>query len=169
MARLAELGIRNAIINSGGDLRATGSAVGRPWRIGIRNPHGEGAMALIETHGDEAIFTSGNYERYHEYEGRRFGHIIDPRSGYPAEGVQSVTVIHASATTADAAATALFVAGADAWPEVAAAMDVDHVMLLDDQGTIQLTPAMAERVELLVSDPRTVVRQTGIRPGGRQL
>ncbi len=146
---LREMGIENAILNAGGDLRAIGSRGDRPWRIAIRRPAGAGALGIIAVSGDEAVFTSGDYERKFEHQGRRYHHIIDPRTGYPARGSLSVTVLHADATTADAAATALFIAGPDGWHALAARMGIRYVLLVDDQGAIQMTPAMAERIELL--------------------
>jgi thiamine biosynthesis lipoprotein len=94
------------------------------------------------------VFTSGNYERYFTWQGKRFHHIIDPRTGYPAEGTRSVTVIDSDATRADAAATALFIAGPDGWFKIARQMGIEQVLLFDDQDRIHMTPAMAARVEL---------------------
>ncbi len=145
---LQQLGIENAIINAGGDLTAIGSRNGSPWRIGIRHPKGEGVIATIATRENESVFTSGNYERYFTWQGKRFHHIIDPRTGYPAEGTRSVTVIDSDATRADAAATALFIAGPDGWFKIARQMGIEQVLLFDDQGRIHMTPAMAARVEL---------------------
>ena len=148
MAMLQGMGIENAIINAGGDLKAMGRHGDRPWRVGIRHPRDKsGILAGIEVKDGESVFTSGDYERFYEYEGRRYHHIIDPRSGYPAKGTQSVTVIHTEAATADAAATALFIAGPSRWQEIAAAMDIKHVMLVDAQGDIHLTPAMQSRLQ----------------------
>jgi thiamine biosynthesis lipoprotein len=152
ITRLRELGIQNAIINAGGNLRAIGKHGDRPWRIGIRNPRGEGVLASIETRGDESILTSGDYERFYEYQGKRYHHIIDPRSGYPVTGVISVTVIADDAATADAASTALFVAGPQRWREIAKKLGVTQVMLIDGQGRMVVTPAMAKRVRFEV-DP----------------
>ena len=144
--RLREMGITDAIVNAGGDLRAIGRHGDRDWRVGIRDPRGEGVIASLEIAGDESVFTSGNYERYFEWDGRRYHHIIDPRTGYPADDVLSVTVLHDSGAVADAAATALFVAGRDEWPRIAGRMDVDAVMVIDADGGIALSPAMAERI-----------------------
>jgi len=144
--RLRTLGIRNAIVNAGGDLRAIGSHGGRPWRIGIRDPRGPGIIAALETHGDESVFTSGNYERFFDYQGVRYHHIIDPRSGRPARGTLSVTVIHDDAGTADAAATALFVAGPQGWQATARQMGIDQVMLIDSEMRIHVTPKMNRRL-----------------------
>ncbi|MFQ5469272.1 MAG: FAD:protein FMN transferase [Gammaproteobacteria bacterium] len=139
-------GINNAIINAGGDLRAIGTHGNRPWRIGIRHPDGQGVIASITTNGDESVFTSGNYERYYDYQGERFHHIIDPRTGFPAKGTRSVTVIHSDGATADAAATALFVAGPDQWQKIARQMHISRVMLIDEHMNIHMTPEMAERI-----------------------
>ena len=144
--RLRESGIENAIVNAGGDLRAIGQHGERPWRIGIRHPRETGILASIEISGDESVFTSGDYERFFEVEGRRYHHIIDPRTGYPADSTASVTVIHSDAATADAAATALFVAGPDEWMSTAHNMGIRYVMLIDAQGTIHMNPAMQSRI-----------------------
>jgi len=155
---LRGMGIDNAIVNAGGDLRAIGSHGGRPWRIGIRHPAGSGVIAALETHGDESVFTSGNYERYFEYNGVRYHHILDPRTGYPARGSLSVTVVCDDAATADAAATALFVAGPEGWREVARNMGIKEVMLIDENMTVYMTPAMAARIQFTVEPkPKTVV------------
>jgi thiamine biosynthesis lipoprotein len=143
---LQEMGISNAIVNAGGDLRAIGKHGDRPWRVGIRNPRGEGVLASVDTLADESIFTSGDYERYYEYQGKRYHHIIDPHSGLPAQGVTSVTVFDSQADRADAAATAIFVAGVEGWYEVARAMGVNGVLLVAADGAIHMTPNLKNRV-----------------------
>jgi thiamine biosynthesis lipoprotein len=163
---LRELGIRSAIINAGGDLRAIGDRSGRPWRIAVRSPTG-GVFAILQVSGDESVFTSGDYERNFIYEGRTYHHIIDPRTGWPADRTRSVTVLHSDATTADAAATALFVAGPDLWHETAKRMGIRYVLLLDTEGTAHMNPAMAERVELLDKDIPVAVSPPLISPAGK--
>ncbi len=150
--KLKQAGIENAIVNAGGDLRAIGSKGERPWRIGIRHPTEAGVIASIETRGDESLFTSGNYERFFDFDGKRYHHIIDPRSGYPATGTLSVTVIHRNAATADAAATALFIAGTQQWQQIARQMGIDEVMLIDRDLTIYMTPEMATRIHIEIDD-----------------
>lgn len=149
--QLRTLGINNAIVNAGGDLRAIGDRGNRPWRIGIRHPRAPGVLASIEINGDESIFTSGDYERAFEYQGKHYHHILDPRTGYPAEGVTSVTVIHNEGAVADAAATALFVAGPQHWHALAKALNIRFVMLIESDGTVHMNPAMAERIQFEVS------------------
>lgn len=153
---IADLGIRNFLLNAGGDLVAAGQHGNRAWRVGIRQPRGTGVLASIEPRDGEAVFTSGDYERYFHWEGTRYHHIIDPRSGRPARRVQSVTVIHEDAALADAAATALFVAGPEDWPDVAGDMGITLAMLVDDEGTVHLTPEMRERIGL-EAEPRPAV------------
>lgn len=143
---LKSQGIRNAIVNAGGDLCASGWHGERPWRIGIRHPQGSGVIASLELKEDECVLTSGNYERYREFEGIRYAHILDPRSGYPVEHVVSATVISQDGTLADAAATALSVAGPEEWRRIAQRMSVNQVMLVDEAGRVYLTPAMQGRV-----------------------
>jgi thiamine biosynthesis lipoprotein len=157
-AILDAAGIRNAIVNAGGDLRARGRRGDRPWKVGVRHPQGEGVIAAIAIKGDEAVFTSGNYERYRAHAGKRWPHILDPRTGMPVREVVSATVIvPADGTTADAAATALVVAGLAGWQDVARHMGLDKVMVVDREGTVYLTPAMAARVELQNPPPKRVV------------
>jgi thiamine biosynthesis lipoprotein len=166
--RLRKMGIENAIINAGGDLRAIGSRGGRPWRIGIRDPRTGGVLASIEVSGDESIMTSGDYERFFEYRGRRYSHILDPRTGYPAQGTESATVIDGNATQGDAAATALFVAGPERWPQVARNMGIRYVLLVDSAGMVHMTPEMAARVHFEVAPPPRVAISgpLGAAPGG---
>jgi len=149
--------IDNALVNIGGDLKAIGQAGERPWVIGVRHPRQDGMLATLAISGNESVFTSGDYERFFTYEGERYPHIIDPRTGYPANEATSVTVLHQDASLADAAATALFVAG-QAWPDIAAKMDIKHVMLVRPDGTIELSPAMSERINILDSTSPTLVR-----------
>jgi len=145
--KLKQLGISNAIINAGGNLKAIGRKGKEAWQIGIRQPRGEGVLAAIQIHGEESVMTSGDYERYREYEGRRYSHILDPRSGTPAQQFTSVTVIHQNGVLADVAAKALTIAGLDGWYKIAQQLGVKLVMLVDNEGTVYLSPEMAERVE----------------------
>jgi len=112
VAVLARLGVENALVNIGGNIFAMGTAPGeKGWRIGIRDPKGG-----LETVGslllrDEAVATSGNYENFVEIDGKRYGHIIDPRTGRPVSDVLSVTVVAPTGLASDALSTGLFVLG----------------------------------------------------------
>jgi len=144
--RLHSLGIDNSIVNAGGDLCVSGRHGERPWRVGVRHPQGKGVIASLDVADGECVLTSGNYERYREYENVRYAHILDPRSGWPVRHVASATVIHTDGGVADAAATALTVAGPQEWRSVAHDMGLVYVMLVDEKGKVYMTPAMAERI-----------------------
>ena len=145
---LAQTGIEHAIVNAGGDLGVIGRHGDRPWRAAVEHPDGTGGryLADLEVRDGEFVFTSGNYRRYRQGDGIRYGHIIDPRDGYPADGVRSVTVIDSDGGRADAAATALAVADVGEWQAVARSLGVERVMRVEADGLIRMTPAMAARV-----------------------
>ncbi|MDH5300884.1 MAG: FAD:protein FMN transferase [Gammaproteobacteria bacterium] len=149
IAKLRAAGVKDAIVNAGGDLRAIGSKGKQAWTIGVRDPRSPGVLASIAVRGDESVVTSGDYERFFEYQGQRYHHILDPRSGYPAKGLTSVTVMYPQASVADAAATALLVAGPNDWLRIAKQLGLQQVMVIDSQGRIFLTPAMQSRVEFV--------------------
>lgn len=141
---LRSAGVSHALVDAGGDLAAIGDAGGRPWRIGVRDPRGPGIIAGLDLAPGEAVFTSGDYERRFEWDGVTYHHVLDPRTGRPARATASVTVVHFDPALADAAATALFVAG-DEWPRVARALGVDVVMRVTPAGAIEATAAFVAR------------------------
>ena len=147
--QLKKLNIQNAVINAGGDLSVIGQHGDRPWNIGIRHPREDSILASIEVKNNESVFTSGDYQRFYIYQGRRFHHILDPGTGYPTKDAQSVTVLHQDAGRADAAATAITVAGRKNWQRIAKKMGIHYVLLVDADGNIQLTPAMKKRIKFL--------------------
>lgn len=146
--RLHRQGVHHALVNAGGDLCVSGRRGMRNWRIGIRHPRKPGVIASIELEPDSCIFTSGDYERFSDRNGKRIHHILNPKTGYSATGTQSVTVIANNPTLADAAATALFVAGPDNWHDIAVAMNIHYVMLVDSQGLLHMNPAMATLLQI---------------------
>jgi thiamine biosynthesis lipoprotein len=153
---LRQLGIRNAMVQIGGDLRAIGDRSGQPWRVPIRRPSGSGVLAILNTQGDESVATAAAYDRNFIYGGTTYHHILDPRTGWPAQDTLAVTVAHRDATTADAAATAIFVAGPDQWHAVAQAMGIRYVLLVDNRGTLHMSPEMQERLEVM--DPNAEIQ-----------
>jgi thiamine biosynthesis lipoprotein len=157
IARLRSLGVENAIVNAGGDLCVSGRHGDRPWQVGIRHPQGEGVIAALAVANGECVLTSGNYERYREHEHVRYAHILDPRSGWPVRHVASATVIHTDGGVADAAATALTVAGPDDWQRIARGMGLRYVMLVDETGTVYMSPAMAERIRFAEGEEHKTV------------
>jgi len=164
LSYLKRQGIHNALIDTGGDLKVIGKHGNRPWKVAIRDPRFKGQskadkkdsiVASLDLNDNEAAFTSGDYERYfnnkenkNKDKDKHFHHIIDPRTGYPAIGTQSVTVLHENAATADAAATALFIAGPKQWVEIAKAMGIKYVLLIDENGKLHISSAMQKRLKL---------------------
>ncbi|MCK9614874.1 MAG: FAD:protein FMN transferase [Candidatus Omnitrophica bacterium] len=109
---LKKKGISSALINAGGDIYCLGTNRKNPWRVGIKNPSEIEGIIENEDLVDEAITTSGNYEQFFDLGGKRYSHIIDPRTGFPvATHVISASVITKNCTTADGLATAFFVGG----------------------------------------------------------
>ena len=139
-------GINDFIVNAGGDLCVRGKHGQRPWRIGIRDPRDGGVLARIELTGAACAFTSGDDQRYFKFGDKHYHHILDPGTGYPAQRTRSVTVVDADPVLADAAATALFVAGPARWKEIARSMGVDDVLLLDDADVAYVTPDLARQL-----------------------
>ena len=103
--------VKSAIIDIGGEVLAIGRAPqNRPWRVGIRNPRGKGIIETVELQ-DSAVSTSGDYEKFFIIENERYPHIINPKTGMPAQEFASVTVFADNATFADALSTAIAIMG----------------------------------------------------------
>ncbi|BAU56412.1 thiamin biosynthesis lipoprotein ApbE [Halorhodospira halochloris] len=148
---LTEAGVKSAVVNIGGDLVTRGHPEmesTRNWRIGVKDPRSEDILATVEAAADEAIFTSGDYERAYEHEDSLYHHILDPTTGYPAMGSRSVTVIDTDPVWADAAATALFIAGPEGWQDLAERLGIEHVLLIDSDGKAWMSSSMEQRVEM---------------------
>lgn len=160
LAGLQARGVRDAVVDLGGNLAAIGRALDRPWQIGIRDPGGDGLIASLATQGQEAVITSGTYERFRMLDGERQAHVLDPRTARPVSGLVSVTVVHRSAALADAASTALLVAGPAHWRAVAVAMQVDQVLVVDDRRRGQVTAALGPRLHYAAGEWRQRVTTT---------
>ncbi|MFH1467631.1 MAG: FAD:protein FMN transferase [Pseudomonadota bacterium] len=147
-AVLAAAGFHDTLVNGGGDVLARGAKAEGPWVVGIRDPRG-GRSDLMGTLplSTAALVTSGDYERFVEVDGRRYHHILDPRTGWPAEGLMSVSVMDATAERADALATALLAAGSVDAPRLLQRLGVDALLVRTD-GTWQATQGITERAEL---------------------
>ena len=116
-------GFTSALINLGGNIYALGTPPeASGWKVGIRDPRGSADIVGYLLLKDEAVATSGDYENFVEINGKRYGHIIDPKTGYPADGVLSVTVIAPSGLASDALSTGFFVLGPERAEKVAAGL-----------------------------------------------
>jgi thiamine biosynthesis lipoprotein len=134
--RLRKLGIRHAMVNAGGDTRLLGDRRGKPWIVGIRDPRNEDRVVTRLPLEDEAISTSGDYERYFEEDGVRYHHILVPGTGRSARGVRSATVIGADATLTDALSTTVFVLGVERGLQLIAQLPGVEAVVVDEQGRI---------------------------------
>lgn len=143
-------GVRAALINVGGNILAIGQPGERAWQVGIRDPRGQGAIATLALRDNEAIGTSGDYERYFMKDGKRHPHIIDPRSGETIDLVASVTIITSGGADAglrsDGNSKPLFIAGPLQWRAMAGRLGLDQVMLIDANRNVDMTAAMRTRM-----------------------
>jgi thiamine biosynthesis lipoprotein len=130
----------NAIFNLGGNIRCHGKAEpDRAWRIGVQHPFDHArSLGTLELQSGMAVATSGNYERFVTINGKRYAHIIDPRSGLPVEGMAGVTVLSKSATEADALSTSLFVLGIEGAAELLARTPDSHALLVPDRQPVEI-------------------------------
>ena len=150
-AILRRHGIANALVNIGGNVMALGSKGDQPWRVGIQDPRGGAPMATLELRDGEAIGTSGDYQRYFELDGHRYSHLIDPRTGRPAEGTRAVTVLIPPRPEAgmwsDWAGKPIFIAG-PAWRETAQRLGLEQVLRMDATGRVEVTETLRPRLRL---------------------
>ena len=139
MARklLMQKGVSAGIINASGDMNTWGKQPdGKEWSVAITNPMDKNkAFALLPV-VDGAVVTSGNYEKYVLLEGKRYTHIIDPKTGYPCSGIISVTVFATQAELADALATSVFVMGKDVGLSLINQLPKTECIIIDDKGKI---------------------------------
>ena len=143
---LRQHGIQHAMINAGGDIRLIGKHGKRAWRIGIRHPRNKtNVIATLQLSGDVSVVTSGDYERYFMLGDKRFHHILDPQTGYPATNSQSATVIAKHATIADAWSTALFVQGEQGVRDVS--KHQLEAIQVDNQGHIHSTQGIKQYLQ----------------------
>jgi thiamine biosynthesis lipoprotein len=142
---LRAAGIESALLNAGGDTRVLGDRRGQPWIVGIRHPRAEGEFATRLPLVDEAISTSGDYERFFEEDGRRYHHIIDPATGEPTSTVLSATVIGPDATMTDGLSTTVFVLGAEAGIALIESKYPGYeAIVVDPAGRLQFTAGLVE-------------------------
>jgi len=160
-AILRAQGINNALINIGGNIMALGSKEGKKWRVGIQHPRQSGPLATVTLSDGEAIGTSGDYQRFFEVDGKRYAHLLDPRTGYPADHTQAVTVLippgPRAGTLSDATSKPIFIAGPEQWREMARKMDIGLVLRVDRDNRIFVTEALRQRLEFVGNAPEMTV------------
>lgn len=144
-------GIRDFLIQSGGDLYASGRRGDRAWRAGLQDPRGQSIFAALELH-DETFSTSGDYERFFMQDGRRYHHILDPDSGQPAAaGARSVTIVAGRATLADALSTGVFIMGPAAGMALIERLPDVEGVIVSDRNEVLVSSGLRGRLERLAS------------------
>ncbi|MDH3973559.1 MAG: FAD:protein FMN transferase [Deltaproteobacteria bacterium] len=143
-------GIEDFIINAGGDMVIRGKKKGKQWRIGIQHPRKKGeVIAHIDVEENEsAIVTSGDYERFFTHKGKRYHHILSPKTGYPADELMSVTIKAEDAVTADALSTAIFVLGPTEGLKLIESLQGVEGMLIDKDRNIVVSKGLAGKVKV---------------------
>ena len=142
MLRVA--GVEHAVVTAGGDSRMLGDRRGRPFVIGIRDPRRDGEVAISVPLENEAISTSGDYERYFDEDGIRYHHILKPSTGTPAEGVHSATVFGPDAVMTDALSTSVFVMGVDQGLRLVATLPDYESIVIDASGRIYYSDGLMQ-------------------------
>lgn len=137
---LISKGVNSGIINASGDMNTWGKQPnGNEWKVAITNPMNKNKVFALLPITDGAVVTSGNYEKYVNFNGKRYTHIIDPRTGYPSTGIISVTVFAPKAELADALATSVFVMGKEAGLDRINQLPKTECIIIDDKGNISMS------------------------------
>ncbi len=147
-AAMLAAGAEAVLIDAGGDLLALGrKSATHPWRAGIQDPRApDDLLGSVELE-DEALASSAGYARFVEIDGKRYHHVLDPRTGWPSEGALGVSVIAPSAALADGLATALFVLGPKEGLALAATFPGVDALIVDNAGTLHMSPGFEQRLQ----------------------
>lgn len=159
---LRRQGVKSALIDAGGNIVAVGARPdGRRWRVAIRHPRKPGEVVGVLQVADQAVVTSGDYERFFLHQGRRYHHLLDPATGYPSAAMQSATVVAASSTVADLLSTAVFLLGPVDGPALARRQKAATV-LVDAEGRVEVAAPL--RSSFTISATSGGVAPEGGRP-----
>lgn len=147
MDTLERHGIRNAMINGGGDVQVRGRMQGRPWRVGIRDGHRPGELYAALPLERGFVVSSGDYERRFERSGKRYHHILDPRTGYPVTGVNGVTLVAERLEDVNGLSAAVMVLGPDKGRQLIERTPGLEGIIFASDGSAWVSPSLAARLE----------------------
>ena len=134
---MKSMGVKAGIIDASGDISTWGTQPdGKPWAIGINNPFNDHKMAAVLYFKENAVTTSGSYEKYAEIHGKRYSHIMNPKTGYPSTGLTSVTITGPNATMANGFSTSVMVLGVKDGLKLLKLFPEYHYLLITDKGKI---------------------------------
>jgi len=140
-------GINSALIDAGGDVYALGKRGADLWKVGLRNPRGDDLIAALDVE-NKAVMGSGDYQRFFMENGRRYHHIFDPKTGYPARGVIGTTLVHPDPTLADAWNTAIFILGPEKGLSLAEKMPDMEAVMVTDAKQLQYTSGLSDVLQI---------------------
>jgi len=156
VSKLRESGLSDFVVRAGGDLYASGRHGERPWRVGIQDPRAGGGQArsadtsfALLSLENSAFNTSGDYERFVLKDGKRYHHILDPRTGYPVTHTRSVTVLAPTSFLADTLDTAVFVLGAEKGMQLVQSVPGAEAVIVDAKNQVHVSPGLKDRLELI--------------------
>ncbi|MEP2669031.1 MAG: FAD:protein FMN transferase [Cyclobacteriaceae bacterium] len=134
---LMEKGIESGVINASGDLTAWGTRLdGALWKVAIADPNDKEKVIAWIPIKDASVATSGDYEQYFQYDGKRYSHTIDPKTGLPVSGIKSVTIVSPSAELSDALATAVFTMGTEVGLHFVKQLPQTHALMVDENNKV---------------------------------
>ena len=147
---LRERGIRDFMIQSGGDIYVAGLNDRRPWRLGIQDPRGAANHVFAEIDLTDGTFsTSGDYERAFMMNGRRFHHILDPATGEPARGARSVTIVTNRAVIADGLSTGVFILGTQAGMALVERLPDVEAVIVSDDNEVAISSGLKDKLRIV--------------------
>ncbi len=147
---LRQRGIRDFMIQSGGDIYVAGMRDGRPWRLAIQDPRGPANRPFAELDLSDGTFsTSGDYERAFVKDGRRYHHILDPATGEPARGTRSVTIVSNLAVLADGLSTGVFMMGPNAGMALIERLPDIEGVIVSDRNEVLISSGLRDKVRIV--------------------
>ncbi len=157
--------VKNALINIGGNIVAIGQHGNKPWRVGIQHPRQPAAIATLDLQDGWAIGTSGDYQRYFMHNGKRYCHIIDPRTGFPVQHTQAVTVLippqqqdrAQAGVLSDVASKPIFIESAENKTKAANLLGIKNFMVIDQYSKIFVSKKLAQKLNWVDSNVKFAI------------